>query len=130
MQDRNPITIIDENSIIRGNLQCNGHLKINGRVTGNIITSGRVVIGVNGFVEGSIIAQELEVMGEVIGNVLVKDLLTLKPTARILGDIQITYLIIEKGAKHVGGCKMELDMANAIPEYSTKEFRLLSSIQG
>ncbi|MCS7028570.1 MAG: polymer-forming cytoskeletal protein [Bacteroidia bacterium] len=129
MLDRNSVTIIDENSVIRGNLKSNSNLRVNGRVMGNIVALGRVVIGENGFVEGNIAAHELEIIGEVIGNLKVKDTLTLKPTARVLGDIEVMYLVIEKGAKHVGGCKMELDMANAIPEYSSEEIKLLAGSQ-
>lgn len=127
MQDKNTITIIDENSVIRGNIHCNHNLRINGRVVGNIFTFGKVVIGVNGFVEGNIVAQELDIMGEVIGKLKIKDTLSLKPNARVLGDIECTYFVVEKGAKYMGGCKMELDMANAIPEYPSDEVKVLSA---
>ena len=126
MQDKNTITIIDENSVIRGNIHCNHSLRINGRVVGNIFAFGKVVIGTNGFVEGNIIAQELDIMGEVIGKLKIKDTLSLKANARLLGDIETACLVIEKGAKYMGGCKMELDMANAIPEYPSDKVKVLN----
>lgn len=129
MQDKNTITIIDENSVIRGNIHCNHSLRINGRVVGNILALGKVVIGTNGFVEGNIIAQELDLMGEVIGKLIIKDTLSLKANARILGDVETAYLVVEKGAKYMGGCKMELDMANAIPEYPSDEIKVLNGTE-
>jgi cytoskeletal protein CcmA (bactofilin family) len=126
MQDKNTITIIDESSVIRGNIHCNHSLRINGRVVGNIFALGKVVVGINGFIEGNIIAQELDVMGEIIGKLKIKDTLSLKTNARVLGDIETAYLIVEKGAKYMGGCKMELDMANAIPEYPSEEVKILN----
>lgn len=129
MQDKNTITIIDENSVIRGNIHCNHSLRINGRVVGNIFAFGKIVIGINGFVEGNIIANEMEIMGEVIGKLKIKDTLSLKTDARVLGDIETVYLIIEKGAKYMGGCKMELDMANAIQEYPSEDVKILNGTE-
>lgn len=129
MQDKSTVTIIDENSVIRGDIHCNHSLRINGRVAGNIFAMGKVVIGINGFVEGNIIAQELEIIGEVIGKLKINDTLSLKPTACVLGDVETAYLVIEKGAKYMGGCKMELNMANAIPEFPSQEVKILDNTQ-
>jgi len=129
MQDKNTITIIDENSVIRGNIRCNNNLRINGRVVGNILVLGKIVIGLNGFVEGDIIANELEVIGEVIGKIKVKDTLSLKSSACVLGDVETAFLIIEKGAKYMGGCKMELNMANAIYEQPSEDIKVLNGTE-
>lgn len=129
MQDKNIITIIHESSVIRGNIHCNHSLRINGRVVGNIIAFGKVVIGTSGFVEGNIIAHEIDVMGEIIGKIKAKDTLSLKANARVLGDIETTYLVVEKGAKYMGGCKMELDMEHAISQYVYQEVKVLNGTE-
>lgn len=129
MQDKSTFTIIDENSIIRGNIRCSNNLRVNGRIVGNIFAAGKVVIGINGFIEGDIIAHEIEVIGEIIGKIKVKDTLSLKSTACVLGDIEAAYLVLEKGAKFTGGCKMEMNMANAVQEYTSEDVKMLSDTQ-
>ena len=51
-------------------------------------------------------AQNAEVAGEVKGTVEISDLLLLKPSAVIHGDIITNKLIVESGATFNGGCKM------------------------
>jgi cytoskeletal protein CcmA (bactofilin family) len=53
-----------------------------------------------------VFTQYAEISGEVTGKVEVKELLTLKSTAIIHGDINTGKLIIEAGAKFNGNCKM------------------------
>jgi cytoskeletal protein CcmA (bactofilin family) len=129
MQDKNTITIIDENSVIRGNIHCSNNLRVNGRIVGNILAFGKVVIGINGFVEGNIMADELEIIGEVIGKIKIKNTLSLKSSACVLGDVETAFLVIEKGAKYMGGCKMELNMANAIYEQPSEDIKVLNGTE-
>ena len=58
------------------------------------------------FVDGNVLAQNAEVLGEVKGKLEVTDLLTLKPSAVVHGDIITNKLVVETGAKFNGGCKM------------------------
>ena len=57
-------------------------------------------------VEGNILAQNAEVLGEIKGKIEVSDLLTLKSSSVIHGDILTSKLVVETGATFNGGCKM------------------------
>jgi cytoskeletal protein CcmA (bactofilin family) len=69
-------------------------------------TKGRLVIGPNGTVDGEITCQNAEVEGQINGKVMVEDLLSLKSSARIDGDIFTSKLSIDPGATFTGSCHM------------------------
>jgi cytoskeletal protein CcmA (bactofilin family) len=58
---------------------------------------------------GDIICQTLEISGQITGNVHAADLVSLKSTARMNGEIIARKLAIEPGAVFTGNCRMETD---------------------
>jgi len=102
----NSSNTIGKGTTVEGNIETYGNLRIDGRVIGNIITKSKLVLGQSSQVDGNILAQNAEVFGEIKGKIEVTDLLTLKTSSMIHGDILTSKLIVETGAKFNGGCKM------------------------
>lgn len=102
----NSSNTIGKGTTIQGNLETYGNIRVDGRVVGNIVTKSKLVLGQSSFVDGNVLAQNAEVLGEVKGKLEVTDLLTLKPSAVVHGDIVTNKLVVETGAKFNGGCKM------------------------
>ncbi len=104
--DNTTINLISNGTEITGDVKSNGDIRIDGMLTGNLNTKGKVVIGPTGKVKGEVVCRNSEVSGIVEGKICVGQLLTLKTSSKIVGDI-ITYkLSIEPGAKFTGNCKM------------------------
>ena len=91
---------------ITGDIDTNGSIRIDGELTGTLKSSGKVVIGETGRVEGEIICQTASFSGKLKGKVTVSELLTLHATAAINGDIITGKLAIEPGATFTGNCSM------------------------
>jgi cytoskeletal protein CcmA (bactofilin family) len=104
---RDQINIIGSGTTIKGDIDCNGDMRIDGKVTGNLKISGKIVIGPTGDINGQITCKNSEIEGKVDGKIFVAELLVLKSTAAILGDISTTKLAIEPGATFTGNCKMD-----------------------
>lgn len=102
----NSSNIIGKGTTLEGNIEAYGNIRVEGRVVGSIVTKSKVALGQSCKVEGNILAQNAEVAGEVKGVVEVSDLLLLKASAVIHGDIITNKLIVESGATFNGGCKM------------------------
>jgi cytoskeletal protein CcmA (bactofilin family) len=102
----NSSNIIGKGTTLEGNIEAYGNIRVEGRVVGSIVTKSKVALGQSSKVEGNILAQNAEVAGEVKGIVEVSDLLLLKASAVIHGDIITNKLIVESGATFNGGCKM------------------------
>ncbi len=97
---------IGNGTIIKGDIESNGDFRIDGELTGTIRTKGKVVIGSTAKVEGDVFCQNADIEGLVNANMNVSELLTLKKTAKLNGNISTNKLAIEPGAKFLGSCKM------------------------
>jgi cytoskeletal protein CcmA (bactofilin family) len=105
-QETSSINIIGVGTIITGDIVSNGDIRIDGGLTGNLRTKGKIVIGETGKIKGEIKCKNSDIAGEVEGKTYVSDLLTLKSTSKIFGDIQASKLAIEPGCKFTGFCNM------------------------
>jgi cytoskeletal protein CcmA (bactofilin family) len=97
---------INSDTAIEGSIKAKGNLRIDGKLTGTLECQGRVVIGASGSVDGEIRCQNAEIEGSINANVIVSELLSLKATAKVHGDIVTKKLAIEPGASFSGSCSM------------------------
>ena len=118
--DNATINLISNGTDITGDVKSNGDIRIDGTLTGNLNTKGKVVIGPTGKITGEVICKNSEVSGIVEGKITVGQLLNLKASSKILGDIVTSKLSIEPGAKFSGTCKMS-DTDNDGGASATKE---------
>jgi len=104
--DNTSINLISSGTDITGDIVSNGDIRIDGTLKGCLNTKGKVVIGPTGKINGEVLCKNSEVSGVVEGKITVGQLLNLKASSRILGDISTSKLSIEPGAKFTGNCKM------------------------
>jgi cytoskeletal protein CcmA (bactofilin family) len=104
--DNTTINLISNGTEITGDIKSSGDIRIDGSLTGNLNTKGKVVIGQTGKVNGEIICKNSEISGSIEGRIVVNQLLNLKASSKILGDIVTSKLSIEPGAIFSGTCKM------------------------
>ena len=97
---------IVEGTRIEGTVTSDSNIRIDGEVKGNIQTKGRLVIGPKGKIKGEVTCQNAEVEGVVNGKIMVEDLLSLKSSARLDGEIFTAKLAIDPGASFTGSCHM------------------------
>ncbi|MFT7238429.1 MAG: cytoskeletal protein CcmA (bactofilin family) [Gammaproteobacteria bacterium] len=96
---------IGKGSVMKGNLETFGNIRVEGKVIGNLITKSKAALGKAAKLEGTILSQNAEIEGHIVGTVEVSELLVLKSTAVIDGDIITDKLIIESGAVFNGSCR-------------------------
>src|SRR5680860_982968 len=100
------INIIRKGTQISGDVTCTGDIRIDGVLNGTLISEGKVVVGESGVVDGEVTCKNADVSGKINAKIVVKELLQLKTTAKILGDINTNKLSIEPGANFTGTCNM------------------------
>jgi len=102
----NSNNIIGKGSTFKGNVETYGNIRVEGRIIGDLTSKSKVAIGPSAYIDGNVHAQVAEVEGEVKGSLEVTEVLVLKPTCKISGDIITNKLVVESGAKFDGKCKM------------------------
>lgn len=100
------INIINEGTSIKGDINANGDTRIDGELIGNITSKGRLVVGPKGKISGEIHCNNVEVSGFIKGKVAAAELLNMKASAKIEGDIIAGKLSVEPGATFTGSCSM------------------------
>jgi cytoskeletal protein CcmA (bactofilin family) len=107
----NSASIISAGTTLKGDIHSNADLRIDGTLIGNISSSAKVIIGANGVVEGDLQGQQADILGKVTGTVNVKELLQLKGSSVINGNIKAGKLQVEPTATFNGECHMNSSTA-------------------
>ncbi len=104
--DNSVINIIGNGTKITGDIETTGDIRIDGSLKGNLITKGKIVIGETGNIEGTVECVNSDISGMLKGKITVKELLSLKSTAKVYGDIITNKLAIQPDAIFTGTCNM------------------------
>ncbi len=102
----NSASIISAGTTLKGDISSNADLRIDGTLIGNISSTAKVIIGANGVVQGDLQGQHADILGKVTGTVNVKELLQLKGSSVINGNIKAGKLQVEPTATFNGECHM------------------------
>ena len=109
---------LDQGTNVTGELQFTGTLRIDGNFHGSISSGDLLVIGEHAVVHADIKAGEIEIHGQVFGNVEVQRCAEVLPTGRLRGDIHTPILIVAAGGILDGKSHMpsESQSANIVRE--------------
>jgi len=99
-------TIIGAGTVITGDLESSGDIRIDGTLVGNLHSKAKVLIGQEGVVEGDINGQQADIMGKVTGMLRIRELLQLKGRCVVTGEIYTGRLEVEPTATFNGSCHM------------------------
>ncbi len=93
-------SIISPDLEIVGDLKCDGEVQIDGTITGDI-EAHDLIVGEQGKIDGSTVAQSVRILGTVNGRVQAKTV-RLEKSARVTADIAHETLAIEADAHFEG----------------------------
>ena len=100
------VNMIGRDTTINGDVQSKGDIRIDGTLKGSVSTEGKVVLGQEGIIEGDVVCKNADVSGILKAKITVSQLLSLKSTAKLNGDIITNKLSVEPGAAFSGSCSM------------------------
>lgn len=115
------VNMVGKGTGIKGDIKSDGDFRIDGTLNGSIQSNGKIVVGQSGFIEGELVCQNADISGEVKATIRVKELLSLKATSKVNGEIYTGKLAIEPGARFTGTCNMGEDDKTRLPRTETKD---------
>jgi cytoskeletal protein CcmA (bactofilin family) len=101
-ENTNTKNILSSDVEIKGSIKFQNELIIDGKIEGEIISTGILTVGENAEVRGEIKTKSVTVLGKVHGNITVDERCELKTRAQLIGDLKAARLMIEEGATFVG----------------------------
>lgn len=97
---------------VEGSLRCESDLRVDGTIKGKLNCQAKVIIGPSGVVDGEIRCQNAVIEGRFKGILFVSELLNVRETAEVDGEISTNKLLVQSGAKFNVTCHMDAAAAN------------------
>ncbi len=108
--------ILDKGSHLRGELHFEQTFRVDGKLTGKIISDGDLVVGERGEIEGEIEVGRAFVTGLVRGRIRAARRLEIGAGGRVYADLETPTLVIGDGAIFQGSCAMDRPQAATAAE--------------
>lgn len=90
-----------------GKLSFKGAVRIDGRLKGEILADGTLIVGETASLESNIQVSHIIISGEVRGNITASDRIEIHAPARVFGNIETPVLVIAEGVVFEGKCSMQ-----------------------
>ncbi len=97
---------IVEGTIIVGNIISHADFRLDGELTGNFSSQGKIVLGPAAVVKGDISCKNADIEGKFDGKIEVTEILSIKANATISGEVICGKLAVEPGADFTASCAM------------------------
>lgn len=92
------LSIIDDRLTIRGEIDTDGTIRVDGRVEGGVHRAGMLIIGAGGSLIGDVEARDVIVAGTIHGNVHATGRMEIEPGAAVHGEIRANSMLLREGA--------------------------------
>jgi cytoskeletal protein CcmA (bactofilin family) len=98
---------IVEGTTLKGDIISIADFRLDGHLLGNFKSDGKLVVGPSGKVTGDIVSRNVDIEGTVKGKIFIEELLNVKSTASIHGEVTCEKLAVEPGADFSATCTMK-----------------------
>lgn len=99
-------TIIGKGTIIEGTVKVQSSLRLDGKITGQVLTTDSLIVGQNGEIEGEVRVKNAVIGGFVKGQIFASGKVILEARSMVNGEVKTAKLAINDGARFEGHCAM------------------------
>lgn len=120
------MTFLGKDVIFEGILTMEGDVRLDGRLRGELHTTGTLTVGEDAIVKGTVTAGILITSGKINGHVIASEKIKILKPAILIGDIRTPAISIEGGAHFHGSSDMG---ANTRVENNRLSYKRVYAIQ-
>lgn len=100
------LNTIVSGTLIEGTIKSESDIRIDGVIKGSLNCNAKVIIGPTGFIEGEVRCKNAVIEGTFEGILQVSELLNVRESAKITGDVSTNKLIVQSNAVFNVTCQM------------------------
>lgn len=99
-----PDASIPNNTSFTGDIETMAGVRVDGNIKGNVSAGGNVTVGTEGSIEGAVSANDVNIAGEILGDLTASGTVQMLSGAKLVGDLCASSFAIEQGAYFKGQC--------------------------
>jgi len=111
------INTLGEGTNAEGNINTTSDLRVDGNIKGTVNCGGKLIVGPTGFIDGDITSSNAVIEGTINGNIIIHEVLDIRESATVTGEVKTNKLLVQNGATFTGNC----DMGHKVKHISKKE---------
>ncbi|MBI5914878.1 MAG: polymer-forming cytoskeletal protein [Bacteroidetes bacterium] len=108
---------------IEGKVKATNDIRVDGNIKGDLFCDAKVIIGPTGLIEGTVKCQNAVIEGRMDGILVVTELLNIRETAKVTGEVTYGKLIVQSGAVISGSYKVGGESANGSYKSSSSDVK-------
>ena len=102
-----------QGTVVEGKVKASTDIRIDGTIKGDLVCDSKVIIGPSGTIEGTVKCQNAVIEGSFNGILIVSELLNIRETAKVVGEVSYGKLIVQSGAVISGSYKVVGDTGHS-----------------
>lgn len=111
-------SLIGARADFQGEFTVQGAVRVDGRVDGRV-NADCVILSETGVIKGEITAQKIVVGGKIEGILRAQEIVEIKATGKVIGDIFTNKISVTEGGEFNGKIEMKMDEIRAL-DFETK----------
>ena len=100
------LNLLNEGVVVEGDIQTPRDIRIDRTLVGTVRTDGRLVLGPSSRVSGKVNSPNIDVFGNVEGDIVSTGIVVLRAKSNVKGTISAATMVVEVGAVFNGECSM------------------------
>jgi len=90
-----------------GKFSFTGAVRVDGNISGEIFSSGTLIVGESAVINSQIHVADIIISGEVHGDIVAERKIEINVPGKLFGNIKTPKLVLEEGVIFEGNCKMK-----------------------
>lgn len=111
---RPPACVLGQQITVRGTLTGEEDLVVEGRIEGSVALAGHLIVAHGGVLEADLDVESIEVHGEVRGDIVASQSITIDKGAQVSGNVRAPRVIIHDGAQFQGAVEMDVELPEGL----------------
>lgn len=102
-------SIIGADMVVDGNIRAKEGVRVEGSVTGDVVTEGALIISASGKVKGNVKGSSIFIGGSLEGDLTSSGRTEVVSTGKVIGDIRTKSLVVDENGVFQGQCTMNVE---------------------